>query len=93
MGNEEINIEVVYPLSDEQVLISLTVASPISVEQAIRQSGLLQRYPDIDLQRNKIGVFGKLVKLTDLLNTGDRVEIYRPLLQHPMEARRKRATR
>jgi uncharacterized protein len=93
MESEAISVEVVYARNDQQTLIALSVNTPITVEQAILQSGVLQCCPEIDLQLNKVGVFGQLVKLSDPLEDGDRVEIYRPLLQHPMDARRQRATR
>lgn len=93
MAGEAISVEVVYARKDQQTLIALSFSTPITVEQAILQSGMMERCPEIDLQLNKVGVFGQLVKLSDPLEDGDRVEIYRPLLQHPMDARRQRATR
>jgi putative ubiquitin-RnfH superfamily antitoxin RatB of RatAB toxin-antitoxin module len=65
--------------------------SPLTVQQAIEDSGVLQRFPEIDLAKNKVGVFGKAAKLDALLQDGDRVEIYRPLIADPKEARKKRA--
>ncbi|WP_312157957.1 RnfH family protein, partial [Pantoea piersonii] len=63
------------------------------VEQAIVASGLLELRRDIDLSRNKVGVFSRPVKLGDTLQEGDRVEIYRPLIADPKELRRQRAER
>ncbi|MGB5261593.1 MAG: RnfH family protein [Gammaproteobacteria bacterium] len=88
---ETINVEVAYALPDQQTIVALTVAVDATVEEAIRASGLLEHYPEIDLARNKVGVFGKLGKLTDTLHPGDRVEIYRPLIADPKEVRKKRA--
>lgn len=89
----EIRIEVVYALPERQFLQSLTVEEGCSVEQAIQMSGLLALRPDIDLRVNKVGVFSRPIKLTDVVRDGDRVEIYRPLLADPKELRRQRAER
>lgn len=92
MGSEQIlTVEVVYATPREQVLESLNVAPGATVEDAIRQSGLLGRFPDIDLGVNRVGIFGKVAKLDATLNDGDRVEIYRPLIADPKEARKRRA--
>ena len=69
--------------------MSLPVGS--SVLQAIEASGILQKYPDIDLAKNKFGVFAKLVKPDAVLRDRDRVEIYRPLIADPKEVRKQRA--
>ncbi len=83
--------EVAYGRIDEQALQSVEAESPLTVQQAIENSGILQRFPEIDLSRNKVGIFGKAAKLDTLLAEGDRVEIYRPLIADPKEARKKRA--
>ncbi|HFQ4994844.1 TPA: RnfH family protein, partial [Vibrio vulnificus] len=62
-----------------------------TVEEIIRQSGVLEIYPEIDLGKNKVGVFSRLVKLDATVRDKDRIEIYRPLLADPKEIRRKRA--
>ncbi|MCT8341925.1 MULTISPECIES: RnfH family protein [Photorhabdus] len=89
----DINIEVVYALPDRQYLRTVKLTQGATVEQAIVASGLLTLRNDIDLQKNKVGVYSRPVKLTDILEEGDRVEIYRPLLADPKEMRRKRAER
>ena len=90
--NQKIHVEVAYALPDEQHLLSLNVDIGSTAEKAIQLSGLLEHYADIDLgNTNKIGIFGKLVKLDRVLKEGDRVEIYRPLIADPKEVRRKRA--
>lgn len=91
MVEQVLTVEVVYATPQEQVLESLNLAVGTTVEGAIRQSGLLARFPDIDLGVNKVGVFGKVAKLDAALNDGDRVEIYRPLIADPKEARKRRA--
>ena len=87
----EIDVAVVYALPDEQVAIRLQMAPGATVVQAIQKSGLLLRYPQITLATARVGVFGKIVTWDTTLNTGDRVEIYRPLTVDPKEARRRRA--
>ena len=89
---KQIQIEVVYALPDEQSLLSLQVTEGATVEEAIKQSGLLQQFPEIDLGKtNKVGIFGKLSKLDTVLRERDRVEIYRPLIADPKAVRKKRA--
>jgi putative ubiquitin-RnfH superfamily antitoxin RatB of RatAB toxin-antitoxin module len=83
--------EVAYGQMHDQALLSVESESPLSVQQAIESSGILQRFPEIDLSKNKVGIFGKAAKLDTLLGDGDRVEIYRPLIADPKEARKKRA--
>jgi len=85
------NIEVVYGLADHQSLLSLEVDESVTVQQAIEQSGILEQFDDIDLAVNKVGIFGKMTKLSAGLKAGDRIEIYRPLIADPKEVRRRRA--
>jgi len=87
----DINVEVVYALPEKQYLRQVKLAQGSTVEQAIKASGLLDLRSDIDLSKNKVGVFSRPVKLTDEVNEGDRVEIYRPLIADPKELRRQRA--
>jgi hypothetical protein len=86
-------IEVAYAKPREQIIVALDVGEGTTAEAAIRQSGVLQRFPEIDLAQNKIGIFSKLCTLSQVLREGDRVEIYRPLLADPKEARRNRAAK
>lgn len=90
-NNEKYFIEVIYALPDEQQLITLDVEPGTTVEQAIKLSGVLEKYPQIDLDKNKVGIFGKVSKKDEVLRDKDRVEIYRPLIADPKESRRKRA--
>jgi putative ubiquitin-RnfH superfamily antitoxin RatB of RatAB toxin-antitoxin module len=87
------HVEVVYATPSRQEVIGLTVPPGASVEQAIRESGLLEIFPEIDLARNRVGIFGEIAGLRDPVRDGDRVEIYRPLRADPKEARRRRAAR
>lgn len=89
--SETIRVEVAYALPYQQAVQPLQLPVGATAEQAIRQSGILDKYPDIDLEKNKIGIFGKTSKLDAILRDKDRVEIYRPLLADPKEIRRKRA--
>ncbi|GMV54274.1 MAG: hypothetical protein AMXMBFR6_00790 [Betaproteobacteria bacterium] len=88
---ESIDVVVAYALPDRQELVALRLPAGSTAGQAVRASGLLQKYPDIDLEHNKLGVFGKLVGIDAPLRTGDRIEIYRPLIADPKEIRRQRA--
>lgn len=86
-----INVEVVYARPDRQEVKRLRLAPDATVTQAIEASGLLTKYPEIDLQTNKVGIFAKLAKLDTVLRDRDRVEIYRPLIADPKEVRKQRA--
>jgi putative ubiquitin-RnfH superfamily antitoxin RatB of RatAB toxin-antitoxin module len=88
---DKMPVEVAYALPGRQVILVVEVAPDATLEDAIRASGILQQYPDIDLAKNKVGVFGKLGKPGDLLHAGDRVEIYRPLIADPKQVRKQRA--
>lgn len=90
-SNENVRVEVVYALPAQQILKTVLVPPGSSVETTIRASGLLTQFPEIDLAKNKVGIFSKLVKLDETVRDKDRVEIYRPLIADPKEVRRKRA--
>jgi len=90
-AEQRIAIEVVYALPEVQTRIELTVTSETTVRQAIEQSGILQRCPEIDVIAGKVGIFGKIVGLDQPLREGDRLEIYRPLIASPKDMRRRRA--
>jgi uncharacterized protein len=86
-----IDVEVVYALPDEQVVVALKLPPGATVRDAIRQSGLLERFPQIDLARDGTGVFGHGRRLDEPVRNGDRVEIYRQLITDPKERRRQHA--
>ncbi len=86
-----LHVEVVYALPEKQMLIALEVEEGTTALLAIERSGILQQFPEANPRRDGVGVFGKLVALDSPLRNGDRVEIYRPLIADPKEARRKRA--
>lgn len=67
----------------ERSWIELDVAEGTSAGQAIQHSGFMQRFPELDLSVQKIGIFGKVVKPAEVLSEFDRVEIYRPITADP----------
>ncbi|WP_375752898.1 RnfH family protein [Vibrio sp. HN007] len=89
--SDMIHVEVVYALPTEQRVLIQVVDKDSTVEEIIKQSGVLDMYPEIDLAKNKVGVFSRNVKLDATVRDKDRIEIYRPLLADPKEIRRKRA--
>ena len=90
---QKITVEVAYASESKQFLRSLTVEEGTLVIEAIESSGVCLEFPELDLEAAKIGIFSNPVSLHDTLKQFDRVEIYRPLLVDPMEARRRRANR
>ncbi|HFD92164.1 MAG TPA: RnfH family protein [Gammaproteobacteria bacterium] len=88
---EMMEVEVAYALPDVQVIVPVKIHADATLEEAIRHSGILDNFPEIDLDKNKVGIFGKLAKKNATLRPGDRVEIYRPLIADPKEVRRQRA--
>jgi putative ubiquitin-RnfH superfamily antitoxin RatB of RatAB toxin-antitoxin module len=90
MANE-ITIEVAYALPKKQTLLSFTAQDGISVKDAILQSGILKQYPELDIDKMDVGIFGKRTAMKIALRDKDRVEIYRPLIADPKEVRKRRA--
>lgn len=88
---KKIKVEVAYALPHDQQVLSLEVEEGCTVETAIKLSGILNIFPDINLTKQKVGVFSQSRHLTDKVQDGDRIEIYRPLLIDPKEARRAKA--
>nr|CAA6829928.1 MAG: UPF0125 protein yfjF [uncultured Thiotrichaceae bacterium] len=87
-----INIEVVYPLPDEQILFKLEVEEGASIRDGIEASGVLEHYSDLlDIDNMKVGLFGKMAPMKTVLRAKDRIEIYRPLIADPKEVRKQRA--
>lgn len=87
----KIAVEVAYALPEKQYLQRVMVEEGTTIEQAIIASGLLELRTDIDLAKNKVGIYSRPVKLHDQVSDGDRIEIYRPLIADPKELRRQRA--
>ncbi len=90
-SDETIAVEVAFALPKQQDLLSIDIPRGATLRDAILHSGILERFPEIDLSQNRVGVFGKLRNLDDVLRSGDRVEIYRTLIADPKEVRKQRA--
>ena len=88
-----LQVEVVYALRDRQLLLEVTLEPGATAGQAVKRSGILQRCPEIDLARTTLGIFGRIVTPDVKLRNGDRVELYRPLIADPKDARRDWARR
>lgn len=95
---ETIHVEVAYALPDKQKIITLLVEPGTTAFAAAERSGIVKEFPEIDLETVKMGLFGQALGTKGLkparehvLQAGDRVEIYRPLISDPKEVRRKRA--
>jgi len=90
-----IEIEVVYAAVDRQVLRTLRVPQGTTVRDAVLKSGISDEFPELDLSDCPLGIFGKVVAdpQVRLIQAGDRIEIYRPLLADPKEVRRLRAAK
>ena len=91
MSDDKIDVELVYALPAEQFLVRSEVPRGTTIAEALRLSGMLDKHPEIDLEKGKFGIFGKLSKTDTVLREKDRIEIYRPLIADPKEVRRKRA--
>lgn len=88
---EMLNIEVCYAQAGKQDVVRLQLPVGATLGEALETSGLLVKYPEIDLKKNKLGIFAKLSKPDTVLRDRDRVEIYRPLIADPKEVRKQRA--
>ena len=76
-------IGVAYSEPGQQVWLNIEVPDEVTVNEAIQRSGILKQFPHIDLTAQKVGVFGRLVKLDAALKPGDRIEIYRGIIADP----------
>lgn len=83
------NVGVAYADKFKQIWLKLEVPDGSTVRQAIDHSGILKQFPDIDLKRQKVGVYGKLTKLNARLREGERVEIYRDITADPETVERR----
>jgi len=89
--NKHFYVEVAYAMRDKQCVLKVEVASGTTIEMAIHCSGILKQFPTIHLETAEVGVFGKRRQLSDGVHEGDRIEIYRPLMIDPKDARRAKA--
>jgi len=90
---EPVNVEVAYAKPETQIIIALEVTPGTTAAQAIAQSGMVQRFPELEANDHKFGIFGKVCKPDQPLREGDRVEIYRPLIADPKQVRKERAAK
>ena len=90
-----VDIEVVHAAVDRQVLLLVKVPAGTSLRAAVRMSGIAEQFAQLALAECPLGIFGKVVADADVrvVQPGDRIEIYRPLLADPKEVRRQRAAR
>ncbi|WP_211924160.1 RnfH family protein [Coxiella endosymbiont of Amblyomma nuttalli] len=86
-------ISVAYATLKEQIEIPLVVEENCTVALAIKRSGILQQFSEINLGTVPVGIYSKRTTLEANLRDGDRIEIYRPLYIDPKEARLLRAKR
>lgn len=85
-----IHIQICYARPDRQFLLDRTVALGTTIQQAIQDSDIIRQAPEIDISVLRVGIYGKLKALDTVLREHDRIEIYRPLVADPKDARRKR---
>jgi putative ubiquitin-RnfH superfamily antitoxin RatB of RatAB toxin-antitoxin module len=88
---ETINVEVAYAEPARQLIIPVNIDLGTTVGGAIVQSGIMEEFPELDVENSKVGIFGKASTMEARLKEGDRVEIYRALIADPKEVRRQRA--
>ena len=88
---ETMNVEVCYALRDKQEVVRVRLPEGSTLQQGLEASGLLGKYPEIDIKKNKFGIWNKLSKPDAVLRDKDHIEIYRPLLADPKEVRKQRA--
>ena len=89
--SDTIQVEVAYAKPDKQWVISCDVKRSATIEKTIKQSGVFAECPELVLEDLIVGVFGVMRRLSDVVKSGERIEIYRPLQCDPKEARRDRA--
>lgn len=88
---ETIRVEVTHALPEKQALLAVDVPPGTTLMQAIEASGIRDAFPGLEVDPQRLGIFGRKAQPDDVLQEGDRVEIYRPLIADPKEARRQRA--
>ena len=88
---ESFEVEVAYATPERQLSLKVSVPEGTNLQEAIELSGILSEFEGLEIDPGRVGVFGRKAKLQQVLKPGDRVEIYRPLLIDPKEARRAKA--
>lgn len=84
-----LQVSVAYAEESDGAWLSVEVPDGATVREAIEHSGILERFPHIDLDSQKVGIFGKVTQLENPVQEGDRVEIYRPIIADPKTVRRR----
>lgn len=85
-------VGIAYALAKRQVWLTVEIAEGATIRDAIERSGILAQFPDIDLDQQKVGIFGKVSSLETKLEDGDRVEIYRALIADPKTVKQRAKT-
>lgn len=88
---EQIEVEVAYAKPEEQLIVKIAGEKGMDIKSAIMRSKIIERFPEIDMENAKVGIYGKVVPMDHILCTGDRIEIYRELIADPKAARKKKA--
>ena len=86
-----VRVEVAYARPERQALLKIRVPHGTTAREAVRLSGIRGKFPEIDLDSAPLGIFGKKIKADAVVQEGQRVEIYRPLMADPREVRRRLA--
>ena len=86
-----VDVEVIYAEPRSHLLVQLRLPAGSTLRQAIEASGVTRKFPEMDLVKFKLGIYGKIASADVVLSAQDRIEIYRPLLADPTEARQQRA--
>lgn len=89
--SELFNVDVICARTDLQKVVTVQVAEGTTCLDAVKLSNILDFFPDIDIDSAKLGIYSRVVKPSEVLQRGDRVEIYRPLIADPKDVRRRRA--
>jgi putative ubiquitin-RnfH superfamily antitoxin RatB of RatAB toxin-antitoxin module len=92
-NDDTLQIWVSYATAQDEFVQPMRVAPGVTVGQAIEGSGVLSRFPEINLVTQPVGIYGKKKTLDTVLRERDRIEIYRPLVADPKDSRRKRAAK
>ena len=82
-------IKIVYALPARQTVLEVEVADGATVKDALDKSGILRQFPDINLETQKVGIFGKATTLDAIVEEGARIEIYRPITADPKTVKRR----
>lgn len=92
---ELIEVEVAYALAHKQRILTVQVEEGATLLDAVRASGIEREFPELDIEQAKLGIFGKASRAPDkdTVRAGDRIEIYRPLIIDPKQARANRAAK